>query len=128
MGMSSAATRGVKTAFTNITNSESSRTEILVDGASVSPGSYLLDGVTVHRSSGAESSLTITVRVYDASTGGAIIFFDTVTLDNNGESAGTFGMGLSFEGGAGLFFTLEASAGSDTDGNVLVTLKPVRRY
>lgn len=128
MGMSSAATRGIKTAFTNITTSESSRTEIQVDGASASPGSYLLDAVSVHRSGGAEAALDITVRVYDAASGGAIIFYDEMTLDNNGEAAGTFAMGLSFEGGDGLWFTLQASAGSDTDGNVSVTLKPIRRY
>jgi len=126
--MSSAAVRGVKTAFTNITTAESSRTEVQLDGAAVSPGSYLLDGVTVHRSGGAEASLSVKVKVYDASSGGAVVFYDSFSLDANGLAGGQFGLGLSFEGGAGLWFTLQASAGSDTDGNVLVTLRPVRAY
>lgn len=112
--------------FTNITTSFSTAAEIQLDAASVDLDSFVLDGYTLERTGGGEAALTVTVRFFDASSGNCV-YEDTVTVNANGDTAGAIGLGLPMNRSAstGIFFQLKASAGSDTDGTLLVYLAPL---
>lgn len=112
--------------FTNITTSFSTVAQVQMDAAAIDLDSYVLDGYTIERTGGAEASLTVTVRFFDASSGNCV-FEDTVTVDANGDTSGSLGLGLPMNRStsAGIFYQLKASAGSDTDGTLLVYLAPL---
>ena len=128
MSLSSKALRSCDAlTFANVGGTESARQAILLDAAALNPGNYALAGYTAEMTAGAETTLTLTVRIYDALTNGNLIYTDKPVFAANGESAGQSGLAKPFNrsGVAGLWATLQASAGSDTDITLMVDVAPV---
>ena len=113
--------------FANVGTSESARQAILLDAAALNPGNYAFDGYTADMTDGAETTVTVTVRIYDAVSSGNRVYTDKPIFAANGESAGQSGLRKPFNrsGVLGLWATCEASSGSDTDITLMVDVAPV---
>lgn len=126
---SSSATRACDAlTFANVSGTETAtRVPILLDAAALSPGNFVFAGYTAYMTGGAEATVTVNVRIYDALTSGNCIYQDNPIFAANGNSAGDTSVRKPYNrtGVVSLWATLEASAGSDTDITLLCDVAPV---
>jgi hypothetical protein len=128
MAQSSSATRACDAlTFASVGTSESARQQILLDAAAVSPGNFVFAGYTASMTGGAQTAVTVNVRIYDAATSGNRIYQDNPVFAASGNAAGDTNVRKPYNRSAiaGLWATCEASAGADTNITLLCDVAPV---